>query len=254
MSVTLAPGFESWREEMASLPQLAGGRKGTLLFDGRNKVWLFSHAGHRYTVKQYRRLGPAKAAVYTFFRKNKARRAFYNAMLLTRRGFDTPQPIALIELKRHGLYRDLYYVSGYTDWPPIRKPLTEDKPFDRRMAADFARFVASLHQNGIIHKDLNNTNVLYHRDGQHYRFMLIDVNRMSFTPDGEAAPVADCLENLTLFANRGEMFDLFAAEYVKARGWDGKHIEDVFKAKARHDRHWQRKKRLKHFISRHHGK
>lgn len=254
MSITMAPGFESWRGEMASLPQLISEGKGTLLFGGRNKVWLFVHAGHRYVAKQYRRLGWAKAVVYTFLRENKARRAFENAVLLTRKGFDTPQPIALIEQKRHGLYRDLYYVSAYTDWPPIRKPLTEDKPFDRQMAADFARFVASLHQKGIIHKDLNNTNVLYHRDGEHYQFMLIDINRMSFTRDGSAAPVDKCLENLTLFANRGEMFDLFAAEYVKARGWDSGRTAEVFEAKARHDRHWQRKKHLKHFISRHHGK
>lgn len=254
VNVTIAPKFGSWREEIVSLPRLIDNGKGELLYGGRNKVWLFSHNGEKYVVKAFRRLGLLKGIAYTFFRKNKARRAFENGMTLLEKGVRTPVPIAVIEEKRYGLYHRLYYASGYTGWKPIRKPLTEDVPFNMRMTTDYARFVASLHKKGIIHKDLNNTNVLYHLGEGHYEFMLIDINRMAFTTGGSEAPLGECLENITLFADRGEMFDTFADEYVKARGWDKAFVKEIYKAKARHDRHWHRKKAWKHLFSKKHGK
>lgn len=251
--ITIAQDFKAWRKDMVSLPDTLKTGQAEKLYDGRNKIWLLSRGEVKYVVKCFHPLGFIKGVIYTFFRKNKAIRAFQNGILLESKGVKTPKPIALIEQKRLGLYRKLYYVSTFTDWLPIRKPLTEDSPFNKLMTIDYAHFVATLHEKGIIHKDLNNTNVLYHLNGQHYEFMLIDINRMTFTSDGNAAPYEDCLENLTLFADRGEMFDTFAAEYIKARGWDASHIADVFNAKAKHDRHWQRKKKLKSLIHRHHG-
>lgn len=227
---------------------------GKLIYRGRNKVWLVRHDGREVVVKEYHELGFLKGIVYTFFRKNKAQRAFDNALRLLERGILTPEPIDVVEQHRFGLLRRLYYVSSYTDRLPIRKPLTEDNPFNIRMTIDFAHFVARLHTKGVIHHDLNNTNVLYRLKGRHYEFMLIDINRVSFTAGGRPAADAACLENLTLFANRGAMFDTFAAEYVRARGWDSCRIKDIYKAKARHDRHWQRKKAVKSFIRKLYGK
>lgn len=252
MKITVAPSFEDLRDEILSLPERIAKGEGSLLYNGRNKVWLFDHDDKKYVVKRFHDLGILKGIIYTFFRKNKARRAYDNGLLLLKEGVKNPAPIALLEEKRHGLYKTLYYICAYTDWQAIRKPLTEDVPFNRQMTIEYAQFVASLHEKGIIHRDLNNTNVLYNLSGEHYEFMLIDINRMSFTEDGIAAPLKDCLENLTLFANRGDMFDLFAAEYVKARGWDAARVTEIFEAKATHDRHWQRKKRIKRLFSHHH--
>lgn len=246
--ITIRQEFESQREFLCKLPGKFESDDGTTLYEGRNTVRLFVSGGRRYVVKRFHRLNLLKAVIYTFFRHDKARHAYWNSIRLIEKGVLTPEPVAVIGEYSHGLLRDAYYVSGYTDWNAIRKPLTEDVPFDRLMTADYARFVATLHQKGIIHKDLNNTNVLYHNGESHYEFMLIDVNRMAFTKDGEPPADKACLENLTLFADRGEMFDFFAAEYIKARGWSESRITDVFEAKARHDHHWHRKQAFKKFI------
>lgn len=243
LNITIAPKYESEHDFIASLPQVFD--SGERLYDGRNKVRLFVRGGKRYVVKRFHKLSFPKNIIYTFFRKNKARRAYENALRLISKGVATPEPIALIEERNAGLLSAVYFVSGYTDWQAIRHPLTEEAPFNRQMTVDYARFVASLHMKGIIHKDLNNTNVLYHDNGGHYDFMLIDINRMTFTPDGSPARDEDCLENLTLFADRGEMFDFFASEYVSDRGWNASRVADVFAAKAKHDRHWHRKQAFK---------
>lgn len=150
---------------MESLPKLVADNKGTLIYNGRNKVWIFNHDDIKYVVKKFHSLGFWKGIIYTFFRENKARRAFENGQRLLKNGIKTPEPIALIEEKKYGLYNELYYVTGYIDWLPIRKPLIEDDLFNLQMTLDYAHFLADLHQKGIIHKDLNNTNVLYHLDG-----------------------------------------------------------------------------------------
>lgn len=219
-----------------------------LIYQGRNKVWLTKLNSRKVVVKEFHKLGFFKGFIYTFFRKNKAQKAFDNAMELLKRGVLTPEPIDVKEVRRCGLLCKVYYISSYTDWQAIRKPLTEDIPYNRQMAIDFAHFVARLHEKGIIHHDLNNTNVLYKKSGQHYNFMLIDINRMSFTSKMHPAHDKDCLENLCLFSNRGEMFDTFANVYVRTRGWDHSRLADALKAKDRHDRRWKRKKKLKRLL------
>lgn len=252
----IAPAFERIGEEIEKIPEQIEKSEGRLLWDGRNKIIAFDHiAGCDKTlvVKKFKKLDFFKRIIYTFFRTNKAKKSYLNALRLTERGIDTPTPIAYIEDYRCGLLHEVYYVCGYTDLHPICERLVDLVPFDRQMEKDYARFVASLHEKGVIHKDLNNTNVLFALlvDG-HYHFQLIDINRVRFYSEGEKPEDSEWMENLTLFADCGEMYTAFVRDYVEYRHLPKNYIDLIMKAKARHDRHWMRKTKIKRLFKKRH--
>lgn len=252
----VAPAFEHIRGEIGKLPERIEQGEGKVLWDGRNKLIAFDPiAGCEKTlvVKKFKKLDLFKRIIYTFFRINKARRSFQNALSLSERGLDTPEPIAYIEDYRHGLLRQVYYICVYTDFHPIRERLVDLEPFDRQMEKDYARFVASLHEKGVIHKDLNNTNVLFAplTDG-HYHFQLIDINRVRFYSGGEKPKAGEWMENLTLFADCGEMYTAFVEDYVGFRHLPQSFVAEIMQAKQRHDRHWHRKKKIKRLFKKRH--
>ncbi|MBD9300354.1 MAG: hypothetical protein EGS41_10505 [Prevotella sp.] len=115
------------------------------------------------------------------------------------------------------------------------------------MAEDYAHFVARLHQKGVIDIDLNSGNVFYRlQDDGHYTFSLIDINRMIFYADTEYPPLAECMENLTRFTGRMDVFEYVAREYVKARGMDEGMVQRFVETKKTHDRNWKRRKAITH--------
>ena len=128
----------------------------------------------------------------------------------------------------------------------IRPRLIEQEPFDERLATDYARYVASLHEAGVLHRDLNPTNVLFSESGEPaaVSFELIDINRMQFF-DG-AVPKAACMENLTLFYWLTPAYRYILNEYARQRGWSEADVAEAIRVKQRHDRRWIRRKRLTH--------
>lgn len=243
MRTTVSPDYEHIRGFIASVPRLFDRGEGTLLFSGRNEVRLFRHGDVCLVAKRFKRHDIVKQAIYTFFRKDKARRAFENAAAIRARGFDTPAPIAYIEDIRGGMIRQVYYICEYTDMRPVRDELIEKEPYNARLAAEYARFVASLHQSGILHRDLNSTNTLYRCDGNGYRFQLIDINRMTFY-DGKPVPKAERMENLTLLWRPDDMYMDVLEKYAAACGWTPEDIDRAVYVKLRHDRRWTRRKKF----------
>ena len=199
MNIVVASEYEDLRAWLMQVPRLFADNQGELLYRARNQIRLFDVDGRKLVVKRFKRNGIVKAMVYTLFRKNKARKSYENAGLLRQRGFVTPHEVAYIEQRTAGLVTQVYYVCAYTDAQPIRPRLIEQEPFDESLAVCYARYVASLHEAGVLHRDLNPTNVLFSESGEPaaVSFELIDINRMQFF-DG-AVPKAACMENLTLF-------------------------------------------------------
>ena len=228
------------------VPRLFADNQGELLYRARNQIRLFDVDGRKLVVKRFKRNGIVKAMVYTLFRKNKARRSYENAGLLRQRGFVTPHEVAYIEQRTAGLVTQVYYVCAYTDGEPIRPRLIEQEPFDERLAVSYARYVASLHEAGVLHRDLNPTNVLFSESGEPaaVSFELIDINRMQFF-DG-AVPKAACMENLTLFYWLTPAYRYILNEYARQRGWSEDDVAEAIRVKQRHDRRWIRRKRLTH--------
>ena len=238
--------YQHLKEWVAQIPQLFATQQGALLYDGRNKIRLFEVEGEKLVVKRYKRHNLAKMLIYTFFRPSKARRAYENATALRKHNVGTPHEVAYLECTCLGLVQQVYYVCAYTDWEPIKPRLIEQTSFDERLATAYAHFVASLHEAGILHRDLNPTNVLYHEEEGKFDFQLIDINRMQFF-DG-AVPKAECMENLTLFWWLTPVYRFILQVYAADRGWTEEDIEEACEVKRQHDRRWVRRKRITHMF------
>lgn len=249
MNVVIKPEYEHLRCEIESVPRIVATDNCKVLYNGRNKIVQFQPAeGPLLVVKKYKRHDWLKRVVYTFFRPNKARRSYENAIELRRRGFETPHEVAYIEEKSHGLLTQVYYICAYTSKGPIRTELIDKEPFDDKLAVAYARYVASLHTAGVLHRDLNPTNVLYEKVDGNYAFELIDINRMLFY--NGAVPKAECMENLTLFWWLTDVYRFVLDKYAVARGWGQADIDEAVKVKQRHDRGWVRRKKFTGFFKR----
>ena len=225
-------------------------REGVMLYDKRNVIKSFclkadENRTMEVVVKRYKRLFLFQRLIYTFFRKSKAQRAFVNAGELRRRGFDTPREVACLEEFRGGLLQFGYYVTCRTSDSAIRECLVDRPEFDRGIAEAFAAFVAQLHEHGILHHDLNPTNVLYrHNADGTVHFSLIDINRMTFYPDGKSIDVHTCFDNLTRFTGRMDLYEYVLRSYIDYRGWNKNLLEQAINIKQHHDRAWRRRKDL----------
>ncbi|MBO4907500.1 MAG: hypothetical protein J5486_10825 [Bacteroidaceae bacterium] len=236
------PDYQQLEGWVDSLPHRFN--EGELLYHSRNEVRLFETGGLKMVVKRFKRHNLLKRIIYSFFRQNKAQRAFQNAAQLRMRGFATPHEIAYIEECCCGTLSQVYYICNYTDAQAIRPCLIGQKPFDRNLAVAYARFVARLHEAGVLHRDLNPTNVLFtEHDGQ-FSFELIDINRMRFY-DGPV-PKAECMENLTLFWWLSPVYRFILNEYASQRGWTEADIAKAITVKQQHDKAWVRRKRITH--------
>ena len=232
---------------IATVPRLFAEGRGQSLYRGRNEVRLLEISGMRVVAKRFKRHDVVKRCIYTFMRPSKARRAYENALALRERGYQTPAAIAYIEERMMGLVTQVYYLCAYTDAQPIRPRLIEQEAFDVSLATSYARYVAAMHQAGVLHRDLNPTNVLFREHGGVFDFELIDINRMRFY-DGPV-PKDECMENLTLFYWLTPAYRFILDEYARQRGWTQDDVAQAIRVKQRHDRNWVRRKRLTHPFS-----
>lgn len=221
--------------------------EGELIFSGRNEIRLLVVGGTTVVVKRFKKNNLLKSLIYTFL-PTKAEKAFRHARELERRGVSTPSAYGYA-VTGSPFSSQCYLVTAQTDYRPI-KDFTEGlrSPEDAARLKAFARFVASLHEKGVVDKDLNNTNVLYHEADGRLLFQLIDINRMAFYPQG-ALPKRRCLHNLTLFCGQGEVFNAFLRDYLEARGMEGDYAL-ALEIKQQHDRRFYRKRRLKKMFRR----
>ena len=79
-----------------------------------------------------------------------------------------------------------------------------------------AEFTASLHSKGIFHIDYSPGNILYKGAGQHYEFMLVDINRMRF----DVFSVNHQLRNFERLIEDATIWNMFVACYAQKRNLD----------------------------------
>lgn len=216
----------------------------SLIHSGRNKIWRKEISGMTIAIKIYG-YSPLKSIIYSI-RKTKARRAFENARTLIARGIATPFPLAFVE--KRGFINRLtgsMYISMYEETEPLEKYIDYG---DRLVLDEFARFTALLHSKGILHHDLNATNVRVTVKDTKVTFSLIDINRMKFASKAVSFSLQEKLENLTRFSNFDTSYRHFITTYIKCSNLPTEIIKTALEIKKNHDRKWHNRQRRKNFF------
>ena len=143
-----------------------------ILYQGRNTIKLI---GDDIAVKAFHQPRFPNSLIYGWLRKSKAQRSYEYAKAL---GKLTPEPLAYLEIRQHGLLRESYYACRLSDLPYTFRQVERDKAFPNRKAIiqGVAKLMAQLHEKGYYPLDFSGGNILLNADGT--RMQLVDLNRM----------------------------------------------------------------------------
>ena len=96
-------------------------------------------------------------------------------------GFDTPDPVAYIEIHRGARLTRSYYICRQIDGAEdLRLWHLRDAEAMSPVLDALAQYMVRLHRAGVYHKDFSPGNILYRKENGVYHFYLIDINRMIF--------------------------------------------------------------------------
>ena len=249
MKLVVNPEYSNLEEYLRRIPEQFESR-GQTLYAGRNTVKLIECQGLPLVVKRFKRPNIFQKVAYTWFQPSKAERAFRYGQELLARGFDTPEPLAYIEIRRGGMLAGYYFISRHTSDLPLFPALVQTEAFDTSLACAVGRYLARMHEAGVLHGDPNLSNILYRRsDSGEPQFSVIDTNRSRFFP---TAPGRDlCLANLVRVTHRRDLLRVILGAYSEARGWDPVATEGAVSARLdRFERTHDRKDRLKRSLRR----
>jgi tRNA A-37 threonylcarbamoyl transferase component Bud32 len=119
--------------------------------------------------------------VYAHIRKSKAYKAFHNATKLHQLGVSTPEAIGYIEFFKFGLLKESFFISCEFKYDFTIAHIRDDQPkYKVKVLEDFAKFTYEIHQKGVWHVDYSGGNILIKKEGNNYKFSLVDINRMKF--------------------------------------------------------------------------
>ncbi len=244
MKLIVHPDYRRYSDFIRQLPATFD-QSGELLYQGRNVVKRYRVDGQSLVVKKYKHPNFFQRIIYTYFKSTKTERAYKFAALLRDKGIESPHEVAYIETRRHGLFTTGFFVSLNCDYPPTSILLSVPH-FDHPLADALAGFLVELHEKGVLHGDLNLTNILYHADDDgRYRFALIDTNRSIFkrpTPD-------ECLDNLKRLTHKREVLVYIISLYARRRGWDTDEcVHKVIRQLERFEEHRRIKRRFQDFF------
>jgi hypothetical protein len=179
--IVVNPRYEHLREYIQSVPENFDSL-GEVLEARRNVLRQHTVDGVTLVIKSFRRIYLPNRIRYSFFYPSKAQRAFDYGNVLLDKGFNTPAPIAYIEVKRYGLISQSYFISEYLDFQPLQSVVKPASESVSEWIADFVKYTYRLHESNIYHVDYTLGNVLFKKQANGYEFALVDNNRMRFGP------------------------------------------------------------------------
>lgn len=211
---------------------------GEILYDGRNQVKRFVIEEIPVIVKRYKRPNLIQSISYTFFKPNKAERAYDYALRLESLGIDTPRALGCHTVCRWGLVREYYFVSAEDRRPSCAALRDKHLPYRTSLVEALAAFFVRMHGAGFLHGDTNLTNFLYQRNTEDdtFSFSTIDLNRSKFI---EHPTRQECLLNFVRLSHDREILSLIVRAYARQRGWDETESYDFVLA---HVERFERKK------------
>lgn len=193
-------------------------QSGEIIYSGRNLIKTFDVNGLKLNIKAFKKPIFINQIVYSIFRKSKAERSYIYASLLKEKGFETPDPVAYMEVKMFGLLKYGLYISIHEDVDGMMRELVHGTIDEHReLIKQFAHYTAQLHNSQILHLDYSSGNILYKQHNGKYTFYLVDLNRMRFN---KAITLDEACSNFRRLWGNDEMIDLFVKEYAKSRNLD----------------------------------
>ncbi len=227
-------------------------KNGTVLHAGRNTIKMFEVNDTKFVVKSFGHLSLINRIIYGRLRKSKARRAYEYASRLRELGISTPEEVAYIEKRQNTLLSESYFVSLHTDYismlPFFHKRTLNEQEFQQiiPLLNALTKFLYKMHEAGIIHNDLNYTNILYSylpcntqtnetsgksiqtgllpAEENSYSFTVIDINRMEFR---QKLSLAERLHNLRRLNVSEAAYNHIFREYARIIGEDGQKVVEM---------------------------
>lgn len=200
MKTIISPKYSVLQEFVNNLPtEFDKLKEYELLRDGRNRIVKCHVEGYSLVIKSYGKPSIINSLIYGKIRRSKAMRAYYNALRLLELGIGTPEPVAAVDMFRNGMLERSFFVSLCSELIPLpaKAPYCHKDFCD--MLDHLAEFIMRMHDCGVMHNDLNPSNILYgmSEDGG-YEFHLVDNNRIRFK---KALSMRDRLNDLRHFSS-----------------------------------------------------
>ncbi|MEN9919850.1 MAG: hypothetical protein RL662_2286 [Bacteroidota bacterium] len=245
IKTVLNPAYKELEEFVEQLPH-SFDAKGEIIQDRRNKIKEIHFEDYYLNVKRYRKPILLNRIIYSFFRKPKAYKAYYNGLNMLEKEFNTPTPIAYVEQFEFGMLSSSFFVSTQLhSVKEIREYYFAKVTGNEAFLTAFAQYTAQLHDANILHLDYSPGNILIAEQNEQYIFSLVDINRMQFV---EIDLKMGC-ENFCRLFEHDEVIVFIAHEYAKARSLDIHKCEELMlDFKHKFERKKERKKTLKAFF------
>ena len=190
---------------------------GEIIKDNRNVITKFTIGNDTLVIKKFIKPNPLNQVMYAYFRKSKARRSYEYSLRLKELGLGTAEPVAYIDIKKNGLFHTGYYISYFLTGKIFTSiDFIDDAETKNKLLEDFAAFTAEMHTKGAMHYDYNPSNMFYSEEGNHYRFSVIDINRMRFRKGTKARSI----KALTTLLLDLPVLMFVLERYAKLRGWN----------------------------------
>jgi hypothetical protein len=212
VKIVLNPQFEHLRKYVEEIPANMESR-GSVMESGRNLIKQDHVAGIHLVIKSYRRIYLPNKIRYSYFYPSKAQRAYDYAQILIKNGFNTPSPIAYIEVRKNSLIQASYFICEYTDLTTLTSVVQGKVVPPPNLMVELARFTYSLHLKHLYHIDYSVGNILYKESEGRIDFALIDNNRMNFGP----VSFKEGIRNLVRLGLSVSQITLLAEEYTRLR-------------------------------------
>ena len=222
---------------------------GTIFAAGkRNTIKTFDYEGEIINVKSFKVPDVFNKIIYRFFRKSKAKRSYEFATILLQHKIGTPKPIAYLEnFNWLGLTTSYYVCEHIEDVITFREIIHDDLYPDRdNIISEFSRFCYLLHESGVEFLDHSPGNTLIKKEGDHYSFYLVDLNRMQFH---EKMSFEDRMNNLSRITATQSIVEKMSIAYAKVSGLDYDLVYTTFWTNVSNfQKNVKRKKQIKKFF------
>ena len=102
MRVIINPKYAHLQKRIEGIPVFFE-NEGNVVYDGRNILKRVNLDNVDVVVKSFKKPHIINRVVYSFFRQSKAERSYIYSMEIQKHGFETPEPVAMIEQYQKGL-------------------------------------------------------------------------------------------------------------------------------------------------------